>query len=106
MVAGPCDRRKSQHVWDARYIDAPILRDENKDADGECDGFAGGDERLFHMNDLNFNVTGVVDGTPGSHSAGQPVGWVLCTHHLHIAGRSVGACQHAPYLSTTPGTGW
>ncbi len=33
-----------QYVWSPRYIDAPILRDENKDADGDCHD--GSDLRL------------------------------------------------------------
>jgi hypothetical protein len=39
-----------------RYIDAPILRDENTDDDGLCD-----DGRLHYANDANMNVTAVLD---------------------------------------------
>jgi len=45
-----------QYVWSPRYIDAPILRDENTDADGLCD-----DERIYYLGDANFNVTTLVD---------------------------------------------
>ena len=45
-----------QYVWSPRYIDAPVLRDRNTDADGLCD-----DERLYYLNDANFNVTTLVD---------------------------------------------
>ena len=45
-----------QYVWSPRYIDAPVLRDENTDADGLCD-----DERLYYLGDANFNVTTLVD---------------------------------------------
>ena len=41
-----------QYVWSRRYIDAPVLRDKNTDADGLCD-----DERLYYLGDANFNVT-------------------------------------------------
>ena len=42
-----------------RYIDAPICRDENKDADGNCVGES--DERLYYLTDANMNVTTLVD---------------------------------------------
>ena len=45
-----------QYVWSRRYIDAPILRDKNTDADGLCD-----DERLYYLGDANFNVTTLVN---------------------------------------------
>ena len=45
-----------QYVWSRRYIDAPVLRDKNTDADGLCD-----DERLYYLGDANFNVTTLVD---------------------------------------------
>jgi len=47
---------KYQYVWSARYIDAPVLRDKNTDADGLCD-----DERVYYLGDANFNVTCLVD---------------------------------------------
>ncbi len=45
-----------QYVWSQRYIDAPVLRDENTDADGTCD-----DARIYYLGDANFNVTTLVD---------------------------------------------
>ncbi|NUQ66081.1 MAG: RHS repeat-associated core domain-containing protein, partial [Pirellulales bacterium] len=47
---------KYQYVWSARYIDAPVLRDENADANGLCD-----DERIYYLGDANYNVTCLVD---------------------------------------------
>ena len=44
-----------QYVWSRRYIDAPVLRDKNTDADGLCD-----DERVYYLGDANFNVTTLV----------------------------------------------
>ena len=48
-----------QYVWSRRYIDAPVLRDENKDADDDC--FDGSDERLYYTTDANMNVTALLD---------------------------------------------
>jgi RHS repeat-associated protein len=45
-----------QHAWSLRYVDAPVLRDENTDTDGLCD-----DARIYFLNDANFNVTTLVD---------------------------------------------
>jgi RHS repeat-associated protein len=45
-----------QYIWSPRYIDAPVLRDRNIDTDGLCD-----DERIYFLNDANFNVTTLVD---------------------------------------------
>ena len=45
-----------QHVWSPRYIDAPIPRDENTDADGRSD-----DAREYYLADANFNITTLVD---------------------------------------------
>jgi RHS repeat-associated protein len=45
-----------QYVWSRRYIDAPVLRDKNTDADGLCD-----DERIYYLGDANFNITTLVN---------------------------------------------
>jgi RHS repeat-associated protein len=50
-----------QWVWDLRYVDAVILRDENKDGDNSCTGAA--DQRIFYTQDSNFNTTALVDMT-------------------------------------------
>jgi RHS repeat-associated protein len=47
---------KHQYVWSRRYIDAAVLRDENTGANGLCD-----DQRLYYLNDANFNVTALLD---------------------------------------------
>ena len=49
---------KYQWVWDLRYQDAPILRDENKDADGDC--IDGTDVRLYYVQDANWNTTALI----------------------------------------------
>jgi RHS repeat-associated protein len=45
-----------QYVWSRRYLDAPVLRDKNTDADGLCD-----DERVYYLGDANFNITTLVN---------------------------------------------
>jgi len=45
-----------QYIWSARYIDSPVLRDEDEDDDGDCD-----DERLYYLADANMNVTCLID---------------------------------------------
>lgn len=49
----------SQHVWGLRYIDDLILRDQDTTANGMLD------ERLYAMQDANWNVTALAD-TSGS----------------------------------------
>lgn len=50
----------AQYVWDdARYTDAPILRDRDTDANGSLE------ERLYYTQDANFNATALVT-TSGS----------------------------------------
>jgi hypothetical protein len=62
----------SRYVWDSglpgrshdggRYIDSPVLRDEDLDSDGDCTDDEGtGSERLCYANDANFNVTALVE---------------------------------------------
>ncbi|MGB2819747.1 MAG: RHS repeat-associated core domain-containing protein, partial [Phycisphaerae bacterium] len=65
---------KYQYVWDIRYIDAAVLRDENTDTDGDCD-----DERLYYTHDAQFNVTALVntgDGTIAERYVYDPYGKV------------------------------
>ena len=53
---------RTEYVWSLRYIDAPVLRDENQNADGDCTDTSG-DERLFYLTDANMNVTCLVDSS-------------------------------------------
>ena len=55
---------KEQYVWDVRYIDAPLCRDENKNADNDCTDAE--DEHLYYCNDANMNVTALVDASDGT----------------------------------------
>jgi RHS repeat-associated protein len=53
-----------QWLWDQRYIDAPVLRWRDADADPET-GQYGLDETLYYCNDANMNVTALVDAETG-----------------------------------------
>jgi|GEM_PF-6256466 len=46
-----------QFVWGLRYIDDCVLRDRDTNANGTLD------ERLYAMQDANWNVTGIADDT-------------------------------------------
>lgn len=46
-----------RYVWSPVYVDAMVLRDRDTDADGTLD------ERLWVMQDANFNVTASLDGS-------------------------------------------
>jgi RHS repeat-associated protein len=50
----------TQYIWSPVYIDALVLRDRDTDNDGESDPL---DERLWVIQDANFNVTALVDST-------------------------------------------
>ncbi len=47
-----------QYVWSDRYVDSPVLRDENTDADDTCD-----DGRVYYLTDALGNVTTLVSDT-------------------------------------------
>jgi RHS repeat-associated protein len=44
-----------QYVWDLRYIDSPVCRSRDTTGNGTLD------ETLYYTNDVNFNVTALVD---------------------------------------------
>ena len=46
-----------QFVWGKRYVDDLVLRDRDSDADGVFD------ERLYAMQDANWNVSGIMDSS-------------------------------------------
>ncbi len=54
-VRNGSDEVLKQYVWSLRYIDSPILRDENKNSDGDCTD--GADERIYYVADVNMNIT-------------------------------------------------
>ena len=71
-------KAKFQYVWGVRYIDAAILRDENKNENGDCDEEDPDDQRLYYCQDANFNVTALVDesGTVQERYVYDPYGRV------------------------------
>ena len=54
-----------QYVWSRRYVDAPVLRDRDADADSETGDLgvtdSGLDQRLYYTTDANMNVTALLD---------------------------------------------
>jgi RHS repeat-associated protein len=54
---------KHQYVWDVRYIDALILRDDNKDPSPNTSCTDLRDERLYYCQDANYNVTALVNSS-------------------------------------------
>jgi len=54
-----------QHVWGLRYINDLILRDRDTSPAGSSSSSGGGtlDERLYALQDANWNVTAVIDET-------------------------------------------
>jgi len=73
----PATTVHKQFVWSARYIDAPVLRDRDADADDQTGDLgytdSGLEERLYYMTDANMNVTALVQGTPGDGDLGKVV---------------------------------
>jgi RHS repeat-associated protein len=63
---------KVQWLWDIRYIDAPVLRWRDADANSEN----GLEETLYYANDANLNVTALVNtsGTVIERYAYDPYG--------------------------------
>lgn len=53
---------KAQNVWSLAYVDAMVLRDGDATSGGNLGKSGSGlDERLYAVQDANFNVTAVVD---------------------------------------------
>jgi RHS repeat-associated protein len=52
---GTSTSAERQYVWGARYVDELICRDRDTNADGTLD------ERLYALQDANFNVTTIID---------------------------------------------
>jgi len=54
---GHLDGRRQQYVWGVRYVDDLVLRDRDTDSNGTLD------ERLYAMQDANWNVTAIADAS-------------------------------------------
>ena len=59
-----------QYVWSVAYVDAMVLRDFNSDGNmatgNQGKAGSGLDQRIYPMQDANWNVTGLVGDVPGS----------------------------------------
>ncbi|NBB95650.1 MAG: hypothetical protein GVY16_07900, partial [Planctomycetes bacterium] len=63
-----------QYVWDIRYVDAPVVRFQNANTDGD---YADAEDNvLYYTSDANMNVTALVDesGTVVERYAYDPYG--------------------------------
>jgi len=60
----PAETPAVQWLWDIRYVDAPVLRWRDADADPETGDF-GLEETVYYCQDANWNVTAVVSA--GGH---------------------------------------
>jgi RHS repeat-associated protein len=60
---GGVSQLTNQYVWSPRYIDAPIVRHQDGNADG--DYLDVGDNVRYYLSDANFNTTAVVDAGTG-----------------------------------------
>jgi hypothetical protein len=60
----PAETLAVQWLWDIRYVDAPVLRWRDADADPQTGDF-GLDETVYYCQDANWNVTALVDAATG-----------------------------------------
>ena len=104
-----------QCVWGQRYVDDLLLRDRDTNADGTLD------ERLYALQDPNWNMTGVADsgGLVQERYAYDAYGVPISKELLNLAGRDValgsihrrrlatGACRRGVRSGGQPGgRGW
>ena len=62
--AAPTATAYKQYAWDIRYIDAPVCRWWDADADGQMEPTAG--EQHYYTNDAQFNATALIDANSGT----------------------------------------
>ncbi len=53
----------NEYVWSTRYIDAPVLRFHDANADGDLSD--AGDNTRYYTGDANYNVTATIDAATG-----------------------------------------
>ncbi|MDD4269181.1 MAG: RHS repeat-associated core domain-containing protein, partial [Thermoguttaceae bacterium] len=53
----------NQYVWSARYIDSPVVRFHDANADGDL--LDAGDNTRYYTGDANYNVTATIDAATG-----------------------------------------
>jgi len=64
ILSGSATSVNKQYAWDLRYIDAPICRWWDADADGQMEPTAG--EQHYYTNDAQFSATALIDANSGS----------------------------------------
>jgi len=108
----------AQYVWSPVYVDALVLRDRDTNGDGTLD------ERLWVVQDANYNVTALVDNSgnvverylydPFGRVTVVDGGWVersegtaFAWHYLHQGGRydDVSGLYHFRYRDYSPTLG-
>jgi RHS repeat-associated protein len=62
--AAPTASAYKEYAWDLRYIDAPICRWWDADADGQMEPTAG--EQHYYTNDAQFSATALIDANSGA----------------------------------------
>ena len=101
QVAATADTR---FIWSPVYVDAMVERDRNADSSAST-GASGLEERVYALQDANWNATGIVaaSGVPG-----VPAGTVINRFVYTPYGESqtLAASWAAPAAGSTPATPW
>ena len=94
----------TRYVWSPVYIDAMVARDRNADAN-TATGANGLEERVYALQDANWNTTGIVaaSGVPGV-TAGTVINRFVYTPYGES--QTLTASWAAPVAGSTPATPW
>ena len=73
----------NQYVWSQQYIDSPIVRFHDGNADGDCDPTTDADDTIrYYTWDANHNVTTTITI---SHDASPPYTTTTIEHYVYTA---------------------
>jgi len=94
----------TRFIWGAVYVDALIARDRNADAD-TATGTGGLEERVYALQDANWNTTAIV---AASGVSGVAAGSIISRFAYTPYGESqtLTASWEPPAAGTTPATPW
>jgi len=94
----------TRFIWSPVYVDALIARDRNADAD-TATGTGGLEERVYALQDANWNTTAIV---AASGVSGVAAGSIISRFAYTPYGESqtLTASWAAPAAGTTPATPW
>ena len=94
----------TRYVWSPVYVDAMVARDRNADNSAET-GPAGLEERVYALQDANWNTTAIVaaSGVSG-FSADTVIGRVV--YMPYGESQMLTAAWSTPVAGTTPATPW